>query len=157
MKGNHVMNKYRTRRIGIIRKYIGLCIWFPGSILLYYIWSTQNKIMFSGKGLFTTILPFCFSMVSWIIGATLYFRENKITDPVKWHIISYSCCVLAIWMFLLDVDCKMRVGDISSLRDLSMYYSCTSLFIFLMTTWINVKSYIKREESMLTHDLSYNK
>ena len=157
MKENHVMKKYKIRYIDVIRKYIGLFIWIPGSILLYYIWSTQNQIMFSEMGFFTTILPFCFSITSWIIGAILYFRENKITDPVKWHIISYSCCVLAIWMFLLDVDCKMRVGDVSSLRDLSMYYSCTSLFIFLMTTWINVKSYIKREESILTDDLSCDK
>lgn len=149
--------KYMNECINVIRKHIGICIWLPGIFLLYYIWSTQNKTMFTGMGLFTTILPFIFSMASWIVGLKIYVRGNSIKGVDKLHILSYIYCVLAIWMFVLDVDCKIRNNDVSSIRDLSMYYSCSSLFIFLMTTWINVKSYIKRKESTMSNDQSYNK
>lgn len=150
-------NKYTNKCINVIRKYIGICIWVPGGFLLYYIWSTQNKTMFNGIGLFTTILPFIFSLASWVIGSKIYFKGNQIKNADKLHILSYIYCVLAIWMFVLDIDCKIRNNDVSSIRDLSMYYSCSSLFIFLMTTWINVKSYIKRKESTMSNDQSYNK
>ena len=130
-----------------VKNHIGIIIWLPGFILLYYIWSTQNEPMFIGIGLFTTVLPFGFSVLSWIVGGIIYFRKNRIKNTNKWHILSYICCVLALWMFLVDIDCKIRNNDISSIRDLSMYYSCTSLFVFLMTTWINVKAYVKRKES----------
>ena len=113
--------------------------------------------MFTGMSLFTAILPFIFSMASWIVGLKIYVRGNSIKGVDKLHILSYIYCVLAIWMFVLDVDCKIRNNDVSSIRDLSMYYSCSSLFIFLMTTWINVKSYIKRKESTMSNDQSYNK
>lgn len=141
------MNKIRETIKKKIDKNIGFFIFIPGLCLLFYIWFTRGDPileLWRQIGLFTTILPFIFSIISWILGI-IGNRRKKTEKQIKYMLFSFIYCGIATWIFILDIDLKIRNHDISSLRDLAAYYSCVSLFIWMITIWINVRAYKRIE------------
>ena len=141
------MEKIKETVKKMIENNIGSFIFIPGFCLILYIWFTQGEpILESWRkiGLFTTILPFSFSIVSWIFGI-MGNRSRKLVKQIKYMIFSYIFCGIATWIFILDMDLKIRNHDISYLLDLAVYYNCASLFVWIITIWINVRTYKKIE------------
>lgn len=131
----------------IIERNIGSLIFIVGFSLLLYIWFTQGNPIFESwrkLGLFTTILPFVFSILSWTIGV-LGYKRNRYGKQIQYMAFSFSCCGIATRIFILDIDLKIRNNDMSSLRDLAVYYSCVSLFVWMITIWINIQTCKKGE------------
>lgn len=118
-----------------------LCIAVIGFILLYYIWSTQNRPILDVSrkmGLFV-FLPLGFGLAAWIIGAAMYFFGENMERGRQgfWHAISFLCCAIAMWFPILEVDLRIRNQDAAALYDLSAFYNYTSLFLLIVTILIN--------------------
>ncbi len=136
------MTNRKNTVLTLLENQSGTIIGVSGFALLCYLWFSHDTpilINLHNIGLFTTILPGVLAILSWIFGIMGYKKEKT----MKMQRLSYLCCMIAIWCFLLDVDLRMRMHDSSSVRDLSAYYSCISLGILLITVGINRSSYQK--------------
>jgi len=143
------MEKIKETVKKMIENNIGSFIFIPGFCLILYIWFTQGEPILESlrqMGLFTTILPFSLSILSWIFGI-MGNCGRKLVIQAKYMILSYTFCGMATWIYILDMDLKIRNHDISAIRDLAAYYSCVSLFVWMVTIWINVLSYKKMKKN----------